>query len=209
MVLPAGLWAKTCTSAGASHGLMSLRDVRGAHLQADAREELRPRVTSCGLSPRGQKASRAAMHAWTGEGRGLSQETCKPALQVRLGEPRCRPSRTAGECLPALRVHGHDGHALQSGAGRRIVRRMHRQVVRGDFAVVEGLPGEVERARRAAGLSWPELARGSGWSRQYLQRTVHGRDIPAAVLEYLAARLGLRLTITPTTPLLAGHVGAT
>lgn len=80
---------------------------------------------------------------------------------------------------------------------------MSRQIVRGEFAVVEGLPGEVERARRAAGLSWPKLAEGSGWSRQYLQRALQGDELPAAIVEYLQRRLGLSLSLTPTSPLIA------
>lgn len=78
-----------------------------------------------------------------------------------------------------------------------------RQVVRGDFAIVEDLPATVERARREAGLSWPKLAEGSPWSRQYLQRVLSGGELPAAVVEYLQRRLGLSLSLTPISPLLS------
>jgi REP element-mobilizing transposase RayT len=82
-----------------------------------------------------------------------------------------------------------------------------RQVVRGDFAIVDGLPDEVERARTAAGLSWQRLAEGSPWSRQYLQRALRGGELPASVVEYLQARLGLSLSLTPTSPLIAHAPG--
>lgn len=84
---------------------------------------------------------------------------------------------------------------------------MSRQVVRGEFAVVEGLPAAVEEARRVRGLSWPKLAEGSGWSRQYLQRALQGGELPAAVVEYLQRRLGLSLSLTPISPLITN--GAT
>jgi ribosome-binding protein aMBF1 (putative translation factor) len=89
-----------------------------------------------------------------------------------------------------------------------VARMSQRQVVRGDFAVVDGLADEVERARRAAGLSWPKLAAGSPWSRQYLQRVLRAGELPAAVVEYLQQRLGLSLSLTPTSPLIAHAPGA-
>lgn len=78
-----------------------------------------------------------------------------------------------------------------------------RQVVRGEFAAVHDLPEAVERARRARGLSWPKLAEGSPWTRQYLQRHIRSGALQAAVVEYLQRRLGLSLTLEPTSPLLA------
>lgn len=102
-----------------------------------------------------------------------------------------------------MHEHGRtpDRGTLQPGPWSWIFRGM-RQRVHGEFAAVEGLPEAVERARRERGLSWLKLAEGSGWSRQYLQRHLQSGELQASVVEYLQRRLGLSLSLVPTSPLL-------
>ena len=58
--------------------------------------------------------------------------------------------------------------------------------------MVEGFSQLVEDARRERGISWEDLAEGSGKSRQYLQATLREDALPLSLLEYLARALNLR-----------------
>lgn len=76
------------------------------------------------------------------------------------------------------------------------------QTIRGVFATIAGLPEAVDRARRALGLTWQDLAQGSPWSRQYLQAHLRSETLQAPVVEHLVDRLNLNPKIKPTSRLL-------
>lgn len=82
--------------------------------------------------------------------------------------------------------------------------RPQRQTVRGPFAVITGLFGLVDDARRARGLTWDDLAEQCDVSRQYLTRELAAPDVPAPLVETVAERLGLdfRGRIEPASSLL-------
>lgn len=79
-----------------------------------------------------------------------------------------------------------------------------RQTVRGPFAVITGLFGMVDQARRDRGLTWDDLAEQCDVSRQYLTRELAAPDVPAPLVEAVARRLGLdfRGRIEPASTLL-------
>jgi len=77
-----------------------------------------------------------------------------------------------------------------------------RQIIRGAFASISGLPDAVNQARKALGLTWEDLAAGSPWSRQYLQRHLREEELQAPVVEHLTRRLGLAPSLTITSPLI-------
>lgn len=66
------------------------------------------------------------------------------------------------------------------------------QTIRGPIGTVEGFSQLVDDARRERGMTWEDLAAGTGKSRQYLQATLREDALPLSLLEYLAQALNLR-----------------
>lgn len=75
------------------------------------------------------------------------------------------------------------------------------QEISGVFGTLDdGLPEQIDAARRAKRMSWNQLAAGSGWTRQYLQAAISRPVVPLDVLKFLADALNIhpRVNVAPT-----------